>query len=246
MVSSQSLGTRAAAKVALTDTLGLLGATKNTGSFSFLGKERFRHPTGGYAAYFDATLEWESGEKVSRCLTDTIRPEEVERIKYLPQDHVETVCNELVGIGEEGFEQELKSVIFSHVPETQRLGHATLDELVRFQAGEKQKRVDSLLKQLREVSRKRVLLEAQADPAAKRELLEKIKQRELELQAHDKAKPEEREDPATNVGASAANTALLQDLAVAEQTNIGLTDWLSGPVTAFGVLSAVTPWQGAC
>jgi hypothetical protein len=161
-------------------------------------------------------LEWGSGEKVTRCLDETIKPEEVERIKYLPQDHVEKVCNELIGIGERGFEQELKSVIFSHVPETQRLGHATLDELVRFQTGEKQKRIDSLLKQLREAIRSRVLLEAQADPAAKRELLEKIKRRELELEAHDKGKPEEKLDPASSSDVSKLDTVLLQNLAKGE------------------------------
>ena len=115
-------------------------------------------------------------EEHRRDLDDLIKAEEVERVKYLPQDHVEKVCNELVGLGEEGFERELKSVIFSHVPDKQRLGHATLDELVQFQSGEKQKRIDSLIKQLRESSRSRSLLEAQADPIVRRELSEKLKE----------------------------------------------------------------------
>ena len=214
------VGNKGSGKSALSDTLGLLGATKNPDSFSFLCRERFRHPTAGHAADFDAILEWESGEKVTRCLADILKSEEVERIKYLPQDHVEKVCNELVGTGEEGFERELKSVIFSHVPEVQRLGHATLDELVRFQAGEKQKRIDSLLRQLREVSRSRALLESQADPTAKRELLEKIKRRELELEAHDKMKPEEKENPAASV--VPPDTTLLQALAEAEAEKTGI------------------------
>ena len=111
------VGNKGSGKSALSDTLGLLGATKHPDSFSFLSRERFRHPVAGRAADFEATLEWESGEKVTRCLADILKPEEVERVKYLPQDHVEKVCNELVGMGEEGFERELKSVIFSHVPE---------------------------------------------------------------------------------------------------------------------------------
>jgi len=210
------VGNKGSGKSALSDTLGLLGATKNADSFSFLCKERFRHPTEGYANYFDATIQWESGENVTRCLADIIRPEEVERVKYLPQDHVEKVCNELVGLGEEGFERELKSVIFSHVPEAQRLGHGTLDDLVRFQTGEKQKRIDSLIKQLREISRSRAILEAQTDPIVKREILEKIKQRELELQSHDKAKPIEKPNPSDTPNNIVTDTVLLQDLAAAE------------------------------
>jgi len=62
------VGNKGSGKSALSDTLGLLGATKNADSFSFLSKERFRHPAAGHAADFDATLEWESGEKITRCL----------------------------------------------------------------------------------------------------------------------------------------------------------------------------------
>ncbi len=218
------VGNKGSGKSALSDTLGLLGGTKNTDSFSFLSKERFRHPTDGYAEYFDATLQWESGEKITRCLADVIKPEEVERVKYLPQDHVEKVCNELVGLGDGGFEQELKSVIFSHVPEAQRLGHATLDELVRFQTGEKQKRIDSLLKQLREISRSRALLEAQADPVIKLELLEKIKQRELELEAHDKALPIEKPNPSDAGSGMVQDAALLRGLSAAESKKKALSE----------------------
>jgi hypothetical protein len=189
------VGNKGSGKSALGDTLGLLGASKNDSSFSFLSKKRFRHPTGGFAQHFEAVLEWQSGEKLTRSLADSADPEEVERIKHLPQDHVEKVCNELVGLGEHGFEHELKDVIFSHVPETQRLGQTTLDDLLLFHAGEKQKRIDSLIKELRDLSRSRSLLEAQADPAVRRELEEKIKRRHIELEGHNLAKPAERSDP---------------------------------------------------
>ena len=221
------VGNKGSGKSALSDTLGLLGATKNADGFSFLSKERFRHPSGGFAGFFEATLEWESGDTATKCLASTIEPEEIERLKYLPQDHIERICNELVGIGEEGFEQELKAVIFSHVPEAARLGHATLDELVRFQTGEKQRRIDSLLKQLREVSRSRVILEAQADPTAKRELLERINRRNLELKAHDKAKPTEAPNPDANTGVPAPDATLLQDLSVAEATKKMISDQIT-------------------
>src|SRR5688572_33088079 len=89
------VGNKGSGKSALADMLGLLGATKNGDSFSFLSKERFRHPSGGLVGHFDATLEWESGDSTTKCLADAIKPEEIERLKYLPQDHVETVCNEL-------------------------------------------------------------------------------------------------------------------------------------------------------
>lgn len=191
------IGNKGSGKSALADIVGLLGATKNAGSFSFLDKDRFRHSGRGRATYFDVKLTWVSGENVTRWLNEDPKAEDVERVRYLPQDYVERVCNEIAGIGEEGFEQELKSVIFSHVPEPKRLAKTTLDELVNFQAEEKQKRIDSLIKQLKDVSRRRATLEAQADPIAKRAIEEKIKQREIELAAHDKTKPAEIQNPAT-------------------------------------------------
>ncbi len=180
------IGNKGSGKSALSDTLGLLGATKNAGAFSFLSVERFRHPNPCLAEHFEATIEWVSGEPNTKCLADLIKPEELERLKYLPQNHVETVCNELARPGAESFEQELKAVIFSHVPDTERLGQAGLDDLVRFRSGEKQKRIDSLLKLLRESSRSRALLEAQADPVVREKLIEEIKRRNLELDAHEK------------------------------------------------------------
>lgn len=221
------VGNKGSGKSALSDTLSLLGATKNAGSFSFLNRDRFRHPISGHAMHFDATIEWESGEKDTKCLADSIKPEEVERVKYLPQDHVEKVCNELVGIGEDGFEQELKAVIFSHVPEAQRLGHATLDDLVRFQTDEKQKRIDSLIKQLREASRLRAQWEAQADPVVKRELIEKVKRRELELESHEKGRPEEKPNPSAATGASLPDPDLLENLAQTEKSKTVLLEKIS-------------------
>ena len=142
----------------------------------------------------------------------------------MPQEHVEKVCNELVGLGEEGFERELKSVIFSHVPEAQRLGQATLDDLVQFQAEEKQKRIDSLIRQLREGCRAQAYLQSQADPIVKNELLEKISRRELELEAHDKAKPEEKPNPSDSVNALSPDTVLLSELREAENAKQTLND----------------------
>jgi ABC-type lipoprotein export system ATPase subunit len=217
------VGNKGTGKSALADMLGLLGATKNAESFSFLSRDRFRHPNNGLAKFFDVSLDWESGETITKGLGDHIKPEEVERVKYLPQDHVERVCNELAGSGDEGFERELKSVIFSHVHDSQRLGQTTLDGLVTFQTGEKQARIDSLLKQLREVSRNRRDLEASADPVAKLEVEEKIARRELELKVHDEGKPLVVSNPAESGQTSPEDVALLNELSQADQFAVALT-----------------------
>ena len=221
------VGNKGSGKSALSDTLGLLGATRNSGSFSFLTKERFRHPKAGYASHFEAEIQWRSGDTETRCLADAIQEEETERLKYLPQDHVEKVCNELDGVGKSDFEQELKAVIFSHVPDTSTLGQATLDSLVQFSTNEKQKRIDTLLKQLRDVSRSRASAEKQQDPKVRLEIEEQIKRKTLEIEAHDKAPPESVPDPNAENSAAKPDPALLQELETAEKTKGEVTEQIA-------------------
>jgi predicted ATPase len=210
------VGNKGSGKSALADTLGLLGATKNSASFSFLSSARFCHATSGLAHHFDATLTWESGEKARCCLADLVGPGQVERIKYLPQDHVELVCNELANLREEGFEKELKSVIFSHVPEAERLGYTSLDDLVRFRTDERQKRIDSLIKNLKELSRLRAAHEARGDPIARRELEERVKSKQKELETHIAAEPPPVSDPSKDGGADQIDATVLLELRSAE------------------------------
>ena len=230
------IGNKGSGKSALADMLGLLGASTKCDCFSFLNSKRFRHPNNGFAKQYEATLEWESGETITLGLDQQAKVEEVERIKYLPQDHVERVCNELVVGGKEGFEQELKSVIFSHVPENQRLGQPTLDDLVRFETVEKQNRIDSLQKQLREVSRLRVVLETQADPAMKRELEEKIKRRQADLDAHLLAQPNEVLDPASLDGVSTIDHTLASELESVENKRSEISQKISTANTSLSSL----------
>jgi hypothetical protein len=176
----------------------------------------------GPAVHFVATVEWATGECSTRCLSDTAPSEEVERLKYLPQDHVEDICNQLIEAGNGSFfENELKTVIFSHVPNAERLAQASLDDLIRFQTAEKQKRIDALVKQLREVSRERTRLEALADPASKREIEEKIKRRELEIQALDQEKPAAVSNPGEIGDLATEDRALSENIAAAESEKKG-------------------------
>lgn len=207
------VGNKGSGKSALADTLGLLGGSRND-TFSFLNDTRFRR--GGLAQHFSATMHWEAGDPVTRALSEKRQSAEVERVKYLPQDHVEKVCNELAGSGEAGFECELKGVIFSHVPQSERLGQTSLDDLVRFQTEEKKKRIDALVRRLKEESRSRALLEAQASPERKRELEEKEERRKLEIDAHDAAKPVEKPNPSAQSGGEPVSGELLNELTAAE------------------------------
>lgn len=186
------IGNKGSGKSALADTIGLLGNSKNEESFSFLNHDRFRKL--GQARYslaglFDAELHWESQESIKKNLNEAKSPEAVERVKYLPQEYIEKICVQLASDEDFAFEKELKAVIFTHVSQSERLGQPNLDELIKFSSSEKHSRIDSLLKELKTLSRDRAALEAKADPNNKKVLQEQIRLREQEIEAHRKLEP---------------------------------------------------------
>jgi energy-coupling factor transporter ATP-binding protein EcfA2 len=190
------IGNKGSGKSALADSIGLLGASKSSESFSFLAPRRFCDPKTGRAQYVEATLNWCDGDPRKRTLNERVAQDEPERIKYLPQNFVETICNELATPSGGAFEQELKKVIFAKVKYADRLGKRNLDELVSFRAQEIRKSADALMTELQTFAEARASLEAVLDPAYKSGLEKRIDQRKEELRVHDAKKPAEVKNPA--------------------------------------------------
>ena len=71
-------------------------------------------------------------------------PQAPEKLRYIPQNYLEEICNE-VGLGKDSrFYGELQQVIFSHVPESERLGFETLDALLEHRGAETNKAIEIL------------------------------------------------------------------------------------------------------
>lgn len=139
------IGNRGSGKSALSETIGLLGNSYNEDYYSFLCSEKFRHSRANKAKHFVATLVWEDGEEVVKSLSERHNPNRSERVKYIPQNYLEQVCNELrLTDGDTNFDRELKSVIFSHVEEHERLGADSLDKLISLKCDQ----IEQLLYQL--------------------------------------------------------------------------------------------------
>ena len=68
-------------------------------------------------------IAWVSGRTAKKLLADDVDGAAVEGVNYVPQSYLEKVCNEIGGSQHDGFAKELRSVIFSHVEEADRLGH---------------------------------------------------------------------------------------------------------------------------
>lgn len=190
------IGNKGNGKSALSDIIGLLGNTHNAGdkqnNLSFLTTKKFKKK--GYAENFEANLVWSDGSGADEgiCLADETDKNAPEKVRYLPQNYFERLTNDLEA---EGFESTLKSVIFAHIPEQDRLGCGSFDELIE----NKTRVIDSDLSTIRNdvnsISESIIKLEEKKHPDYLNKINEQIKEKEKELKSHMTNKPEEVADP---------------------------------------------------
>lgn len=201
------IGNKGSGKSALADILALLGNTRSD-CMEFLNAERFRRGR-GVSESFSATIEWHDGCKNKRLLSEASDAAHPERVRYLPQSAIERLCNEIATSGGTAFESELKKVIFSHVPPDDRIGKASLDELLAYKTTTVVEGIDRLRTKMSAINREIVICESATTVAAKAVLANDLSLRQAELAAHDKARPVEVPPPAVSTDdsptAAAAN-----------------------------------------
>jgi ATPase involved in DNA repair (fragment) len=225
------IGNKGNGKSALSDIIGLLGNTHNAGekqkNLSFLTAKKFRKK--GYAENFEANLVWADGFGVNEtmCLADEIDKNAPEKVRYLPQNYFERLTNDLKS---EGFEDTLKGVIFSHMPEQYKLGCRSFDELIE----EKTRIIDSDLRAIRndvnKISKSIIKLEEKKHPDYLNKINGQIKEKEKELKSHMVNKPEQVADPSKDHSpeAKAKISKAYESIAQLNQQNIKLAEKIEG------------------
>ena len=205
------IGNKGSGKSALADILGLLGDSHAADAFSFLTPDKFARPSNNKSKFFKGTITWESGGTYERLFSDRVTAE-IESVKYLPQEYIETVCNELQEHDGGKFSQELASVIFSHVGPGERLDCTTFDELLKYKTSERQQAVEVRRQSLRTDIEQLVEQERLSSPSHLQGIKEQIEAKKRELVAYDLTKPKEVpkpvEDKATRALTEAAEVKL--------------------------------------
>ncbi|WP_232469767.1 SMC family protein [Burkholderia pseudomallei] len=189
------IGNKGSGKSALSDIIALAGDTKNRGGFSFLNEQRFRNPKGKPAQHFTASIVWRDGTESTRQLDENPSPTSVERIKYLPQLYLETLCNELGEGGSSTFDSELRKIIFSHVPEEDRLDQPSMDALIDFKVAEINAARQAIIKEISRINADILATEDRMTSEFRTGLEKQLEAKRSELAALDAGKPVEVADP---------------------------------------------------
>lgn len=208
------IGKKGSGKSALADAIGLAGGAHTQRHFSFLTPRRFLDPKDNLGRFFDVELRWLAGDPERARLDERVDPSLPERVKYLPQSYLETICGDLDGSeGRRAFDAELEAVIFSHIPAADRLSRSSLHELLAHKTAETEEQIRHLRIKLGELNREFLSLRRRNSEVSRKALAEQLAQRQADLEAHRKAKPVEVPDPAKQAKSTANPTKPEEDLA---------------------------------
>jgi ABC-type lipoprotein export system ATPase subunit len=201
------IGNKGSGKSAMADIAALSGDTKNFKSFSFLNDKRFRNPKNRLAQHFISALRWQDGNESERNLDADPAPTSVERIKYLPQSYLETLCNELGDGGSATFDTELRKIIYTHVPLDEQLGYLSMDELLGFKVAEIDGARDLISKGISEATAAILQAERRLSTEFKKGIEDQLLVKRGELDALRAAAPSPVEDPNESEAAQAESRA---------------------------------------
>lgn len=189
------IGNKGKGKSALTDIVGLMCNTRQYHDFTFLSKDNFKHPRENKAKHFQSTLFWESGQHNTKGLEETVDITKPELAKYIPQNFLEKLCTQIGNVDESDFDNELKKVIFSHVDEYKRLGQSDLESLITYRTLEANSRISILKEELHHLNEQIISNEEKNLPEYQIRIENLILQKQQELEAHDKLKPQQVSKP---------------------------------------------------
>ncbi len=178
------IGNKGNGKSALTDIISLCGNSNLYSDFSFLKEEKFLKD--GLAKNFEAELVWESNESIKKNLSDKTDENSPQRVRYLPQNFFEKLTNNLETYE---FERTLEEVVFSYIPEEQKLNKKSFSELIEYKKQLADKDINAFREEITKLNKEIIDLEKKVHPDYRKQIEEKLKLKEKELEEHNKIKP---------------------------------------------------------
>ncbi len=174
------IGNKGSGKSAIADILALCGNYRSDENcFSFLTPSKFNKNR--LSENFSANLVWEGKEGPEINLGQTKTQDLLKDVKYIPQGEFERLTNEIQTAEE--FQREIESVVFSHIPESERLGKTSFNEFILEMTHTVSKDEETLKEDIRGINKKIIALEEKTTQSYTAEINNRIKRKEEELEA---------------------------------------------------------------
>ena len=218
------IGNKGSGKSAIADIVSLCANYYDDEDFSFLTSKRFREKKGRIAQNFEAQLTWESGVVNERGLYETPDSDAVREVKYLPQGLFEKLTNEISTV--EDFQNEIEGVVFSHIPDSEKLNTSSFSELVDLKTTNVDDQISHAREQLQSLNKTIIEHEVKATSSYKKQLEAKLQQKRKELDAltQPETVANPNEDPAKQKAHEAANNKLTKIRAQIEELEKLITE----------------------
>lgn len=200
------IGKKGSGKSALSDLIGFAGNSSQLDHFSFLNGKRFWNDNKKRARHFEVELAWHDRHVIRRRLNEEIPSGVAEDVKYIPQNYLEMICNEIDQAETSAFQRELQEVIFSHIPGEDRMGATTLDELLKLKNVSIDERLRLVKTQIHDLSQQIHEMEIKVAPSERSRLTHLLGEKNREISAHAEVKPK-LEPEASDTEREAASTA---------------------------------------
>ncbi|MCY6482810.1 hypothetical protein OW763_00360 [Clostridium aestuarii] len=184
------IGNKGNGKSALADIIGHAGNTHNN-RFSFLSENRFNQKTDYLGKNYSVKLKWKNGTEEEKNLFPIENNMLLEKVKYLPQKYIEDVCNDL----KDEFKDEIERLIFDYLPDEEKMGKKSLDELMQYLTDSIIIDIDSSKIKLKELNAEILAKEKQISDKEKQILYTKLKEYEKELEQENRNKPKDISKP---------------------------------------------------
>lgn len=183
------IGNKGSGKSALTDIVALCANTTNQ-NWAFLTPSKYRMPKPyNRSKQTEACLMWfdnsRSAVKTLDMSSDTTQPE---RVKYIPQNFLETLCTTE---DDHQFEDELKKIIFQYLEPAQRFGLNDLDSIINYLTKENTASCGEIQSRIKSVNTAIIELESMLVPTYKSKLENELKYKQEQLSNAQLSKPKE-------------------------------------------------------
>lgn len=202
------IGNKGSGKSAIADVIALCSNYPSGSDFSFLTPDKFKKKR--LAENFNASVVWESGKVSKINLQEQSAITDLLDVKYLPQGQFERLTNEIRTVEE--FQNEIESVVFSHIPDSERLGALSFGELIQKITSSANLEIEMFEGEIRELNKKIVELERKATAAYRSEIESKLKKKQEELAALVEPPPvsDPNEDPEKKIQNETVNNRIIE------------------------------------